>query len=152
MALPSGHPQAFREKGLTQTLYLCAYLCGFAIILHYIKNELLHLCATAHFAYSIISSSGSVIGSGLFSSGFFFDFTATTAITAIITTTAAAVPAMRGIFTSCDTAEQTVSAQGLISKVITPSSPTVPPVQDLTLPGSFIVKPILNIEFAISSY
>ena len=37
MALPSGHPQAFREKGLTQTLYLCAYLCGFAIILHYIK-------------------------------------------------------------------------------------------------------------------
>ena len=27
MALPSGHPQAFREKGLTQTLYL-ALICA----------------------------------------------------------------------------------------------------------------------------
>ena len=27
MALPSGHPQAFREKGLTQTLYL-AFICA----------------------------------------------------------------------------------------------------------------------------
>ena len=27
MALPSGHPQAFREKGLTQTLYL-ALVCA----------------------------------------------------------------------------------------------------------------------------
>ena len=29
MALPSGHPQAFREKGLTQTLYLAFICAGF---------------------------------------------------------------------------------------------------------------------------
>ena len=31
MALPSGHPQAFREKGLTQTLYLALICAAFLI-------------------------------------------------------------------------------------------------------------------------
>ena len=43
MALPSGHPQAFREKGLTQTLYLdliCAdFFIGFSHINFYPKQD-----------------------------------------------------------------------------------------------------------------
>ena len=36
MALPSGHPQAFREKGLTQTLYL-AFICA-----DFLNSTLIH--------------------------------------------------------------------------------------------------------------
>ena len=47
MALPSGHPQAFREKGLTQTLYLaliCADFFTLLIALSYADRRRFFLC------------------------------------------------------------------------------------------------------------
>jgi len=49
MALPSGHPQAFREKGLTQTLCLALICADFFMIFFSLIQLFLPFCISIQF-------------------------------------------------------------------------------------------------------